>query len=64
MELSSSGFLFFLLGFWITLVTLVLVLISGAIMFVNRRRELRANSGYPSISTQKKGVFSIFSRVK
>ncbi|KAJ2914904.1 hypothetical protein MD484_g5525, partial [Candolleomyces efflorescens] len=51
-------------GFWITLATLILVLISGAIMFVNRRRDLQANSAYPSLSTQKKGVFSIFSRVK
>ncbi|RXW25173.1 hypothetical protein EST38_g718 [Candolleomyces aberdarensis] len=51
-------------GFWLTLSTLVLVLISGAIMFVNRRRELKTNSGYPTLSTQKKGVFSIFSKLK
>ncbi|KAJ3523847.1 hypothetical protein NMY22_g11258 [Coprinellus aureogranulatus] len=43
-------------GFWLTFVTLILVIIAGLMMFVKRRRQVLADAGYPMLSSQQKGA--------
>ncbi|TEB33695.1 hypothetical protein FA13DRAFT_104986 [Coprinellus micaceus] len=43
-------------GFWITFVTLILVIAAGVLMFVKRRRQVLADAGYPMLSSQQKGT--------
>lgn len=44
------------IGFWITFVTLILVIIAGVMMFIKRRRQVLADAGYPMLSSQQKGA--------
>ncbi|KAH6904445.1 hypothetical protein BKA70DRAFT_1296701 [Coprinopsis sp. MPI-PUGE-AT-0042] len=49
-------------GFWITLVILVLNVAAAVILFIARRREMRGESAYPTLSAnfQAKGFLSRF----
>lgn len=55
-EQDELTVLFRAVGFWITFVTLILVIAAGVLMFVKRRRQVLADAGYPMLSSQQKGT--------